>query len=213
MGPSQVRSPPSKEHGVSTEDTAEAPQDAAPQGNRRIDRVLAEGYLEGLRDLPLAEVRSLRADAEQEEVDLSYLRRMIQGRMDILRAELNRRDGVSKGTLVEGLAAILADEPRAPARGMGRHTTVEPSRADSHRRYVEALVADVGLSDVSERSTDELARAMDTLAEEERTLSGKRRKVQEVMDACGADITRRYRDGEASVGALLDEQPVGPSES
>ena len=198
---------------MSTEDTAEAPQDAAPQGNRRIDRVLAEGYLEGLRDLPLAEVRSLRADAEQEEVDLSYLRRMIQGRMDILRAELNRRDGVSKGTLVEGLAAILADEPRAPARGMGRHTTVEPSRADSHRRYVEALVADVGLSDVSERSTDELARAMDTLAEEERTLSGKRRKVQEVMDACGADITRRYRDGEASVGALLDEQPVEPSES
>jgi len=198
---------------VSTEDTAEAPQDAAPQGNRRIDRVLAEGYLEGLRDLPLAEVRSLRADAEQEEVDLSYLRRMIQGRMDILRAELNRRDGVSTGTLVEGLAAILADEPRAPARGMGRHTTVEPSRADSHRRYVEALVADVGLSDVSERSTDELARAMHTLAEEERTLSGKRREVQEVMDACGAEITRRYRDGEASVGALLDEQPVGPSES
>ncbi len=198
---------------MSTEDTAEAPQDAAPQGNRRIDRVLAEGYLEGLRDLPLAEVRSLRADAEQEEVDLSYLRRMIQGRMDILRAELNRRDGVSTGTLVEGLAAILADEPRAPARGMGRHTTVEPSRADSHRRYVEALVADVGLSDVSERSTDELARAMHTLAEEERTLSGKRREVQEVMDACGAEITRRYRDGEASVGALLDEQPVGPSES
>ena len=198
---------------MSTEDTAEAPQDAAPQGNRRIDRVLAEGYLEGLRDLPLAEVRTLRAEAEQEEVDLSYLRRMIQGRTDILRAELNRRDGVSQGTLVEGLAAILADEPRAPARGLGRHSTVEPSRADSHRRYVEALVADVGLSDVSERSTDELARAMDTLAEEERGLSAKRRKVQEVMDACGAEITRRYRDGEASVGALLEEQPVGPPES
>jgi hypothetical protein len=29
---------------------------------------------------------------------------------------------------------------------MGRHTTMEPSRADSHRRYVEALVADVDLS-------------------------------------------------------------------
>jgi hypothetical protein len=203
---------------VSTEDTAQAPQDAAgssapQQGNRRIDRVLAEGYLEGLGDLPLAEVRSLRADAEQEEVDLSYLRRMIQGRMDILRAELNRRDGVSEGTLVEGLAAILADEPRAPARGLGRHSTVEPSRADSHRRYVEALVADVGLSDVSERSTEELSHAMHTLADEERTLSGKRRKVQEVMDACGAEITRRYRDGEASVGALLEEQPVGPPES
>ena len=178
-----------------------------PQGNRRIDRVLAENFLDGLRDLPLAEVRELRTEAEQEEVDLSYLRRMIQGRLDILRAELNRRDSSSGQTLVEGLAAILADEPRAPARGLGRHSTVEPSRADSHRRYVEALVANVGLSDVSARSTDELAHAMRTLSEEEQNISVKRRSVQQVMDACSAEITRRYRDGEADVAALLSEQP------
>ena len=194
---------------MSVEDTAEASQ----TGNRRIDRVLAEGYLEGLRDLPITKVRELRHEAEQEEVDLSYIRRMIQGRMDILRAELNRRDGVSTGTLVEGLAAILADEPRLPARGLGRHTTVEPSRADSHRRYVEALVADVDLSDVSARSADELAHAMRTLSDEEQSLSGKRRAVQEVMDACGGEITRRYKDGEADVNTLLNEQPVEPPSS
>jgi len=182
--------------------------DGTAQGNRRIDRVLAEGFLDGLRDLPLAEVRELRTEAEQEEVDLSYLRRMIQGRLDILRAELNRRDSSSSETLVEGLAAILADEPRSPARGLGRHTTVEPSRADSHRRYVEALVADVDLSDVTARSTDELAHAMRTLSEEEQGLSTKRRAVQTVMDACSAEITRRYRDGEADVDTLLGEQPT-----
>ena len=178
------------------------------QGTRRIDRVLAPGFLDGLRDLSLAEVRELRLEAEQEEVDLSYLRRMIQGRLDILRAELNRRDSSSSATLVEGLAAILADEPRSPARGLGRHSTVEPSRADSHRRYVEALVADVDLSDVSARSTDELAHAMRTLSEEEQAISGKRRQVQTAMDACSAEITRRYRDGEADVDALLSEQPT-----
>jgi hypothetical protein len=179
-------------------------------GNRRIDRVLAEGFLDGLRDLPLVEVRELRGEAEQEEVDLSYLRRMIQGRLDILRAELNRRDGTTTGSLVDGLAAILADEPRGPARGLGRHTTVEPSRADSHRRYVEALVANVDLSDVSARSTDELAHAMRTLSEEEQGISSKRRLVQQAMDACSAEITRRYRDGEADVDALLSEQPSAP---
>lgn len=179
-----------------------------PQGNRRIDRVLAEDFLEGLRDLPLSELRTHRLDAEQEEVDLSFTRRMIQGRLDILRAELNRRDGTSSETLVEGLAAILADEPRSAARGLGRHTTVEPSRADSHRRYVEALVADVDLSDVAARSTDELAHAMRTLSEEEQGVSTKRREVQAVMDACSAEITRRYRDGEADVDTLLGEQPT-----
>ena len=189
---------------MSLEDTASSPR----PGNRRIDRVLAADYLEGLQGLPLADVRQLRGEAEQEEVDLSYLRRMVQGRLDILRAELNRRDSSSSQTLVEGLAAILADEPRAPARGLGRHSTIEPSRADSHRRYVEALVADVDLSDVSARSTDELAHAMRTLAEEEQGISSKRRAVQGVMDACSAEITRRYRDGEADVATLLSEQPT-----
>ncbi|MCW2599209.1 MAG: AmfC protein [Frankiales bacterium] len=174
------------------------------EGTRRIDRVLAEGYLAGLGEVPLADVRSLRDEAEQEEVDLSYIRRLIQGRMDIVRAELNRREGTGPGgTLVEGLARTLADEPRGPARGLGRHTTVEPSRVDSHRRYVEALVADVDLTDTGARSSDELHHAMRVLSEEEQVLSAKRREVQVVMDACSAEITRRYRDGEADVSSLL----------
>lgn len=188
--------------------TAQGPP---PQASRRIDRVLAEDYLTGLDSAPLEDVRSLRDEAEQEEVDLSYIRRLIQGRMDIVRAELNRRDGHgSSGTLVEGLAQTLADEPRAPARGLGRHTSVEPSRVDSHRRYVEALVADVDLSDTAARTSGQLAHAMRVLAGEEQVLSGKRREVQTVMDACSAEMTRRYRDGEADVAQLLADQPSAP---
>ncbi len=178
------------------------------QGTRRIDRVLAEDYLAGLGQMPIEDVRALRGEAEQEEVDLSYVRRLIQGRMDVLRAELNRREGGGGGGLVEGLARILADEPRSPARGLGRHTSVEPSRVDSHRRYVEALVADVDLSDVSARTPDDLHHAMRVLGEEEQKLSAKRRDVQKVMDACSTEITRRYRDGEADVNALLSEGPA-----
>lgn len=178
---------------------------SAEQGSRRIDRVLADDYLAGIGKLTLAEVRGLRDEAEQEEVDLSYIRRLIQGRMDIVRAELNRREGGAEGSLVENLAHVLADEPRAGARGSGRHATVEPSRVDSHRRYVEALVADVDLSDTSARSSDELHHAMRVLSDEEQVLSAKRRQVQTVMDACSAEITRRYKDGEADVSALLND--------
>ena len=179
------------------------------QGTRRIDRVLAEGYLLDLPVLALAEVRELRAEVEQEEVDLSYIRRMVQGRLDIVRAELNRLEGTTTGSLVDGLARILADEPRAAARGLVRHTTVEPSRTDSHRRYVEALVADVDLTDTTARSVEELTHAMRTLSDEEQLISAKRRLVHTVMDACSADITRRYRDGEADVATLLAEQSAG----
>jgi hypothetical protein len=188
-----------------------APEAPYPGGNRRIDRVLAEDYLADLTTSPLADVRRKRTEAEQEEVDLSYIRRMVQGRIDVVRAELNRREGSGgNGSLIDGLAVILADEPRGPARGMGRYSSVEPSRADSHRRYVESLVANVDLSDVSARSSDDLAHAMRTLSEEEQKLSARRRAVQQVMDACSAEITRRYREGEADVSSLLSDQPTSP---
>ena len=174
-------------------------------GNRRIDRVLAEDYLANLSSLPMDELRSLRKEAEQEETDLSYLRRLLQGRLDILRAELARRSGDDGADLVDALPQILADENSGtPApRGLGRHATMEPSRADSHRRHVEALVADVDLSNPSTHDELSLRRALDTLEHEEQKVSDKRRAVQTVMDACTAEITRRYRDGDADVSDLL----------
>ena len=45
--------------------------------------------------------------------------------------------------------------------------------------------------------------ALDTLEREEQSVSEKRRAVQVVMDACTAEITRRYREGDADVSDLL----------
>jgi len=175
------------------------------QGNRRIDRVLAGDFLDDITNAPMEQVRAMRKDAEQEETDLSYLRRLLQGRLDILRAELARRSGDGTGSLVDDLPRILADEAGGGggAHGLGRHVTVEPSRADSHRRHVEALVADVDLSNPASHDEASLRRALESLESEEHEVSEKRRAVQHVMDACTAEITRRYRDGDADVSDLL----------
>ena len=50
---------------------------------------------------------------------------------------------------------------------------------------------------------------MRTLSDEEQHISGQRRLVQNVMDECSTELTRRYRDGEADVATLLAEQPTG----
>lgn len=179
---------------------------SSPYGNRRIDRVLAPDYLERIEKASMPELRSYRDDALQEETDLSYIRRLVQGRMDIIQAELDRREGGGTGSLIDALPGILSDGERAPAHGLGRHAIVEPSRAEEHRRYVEQLVADVDLSDVSAREPAELITVLEALRDEEEELSDKRRQVQRVVDACSAEVTRRYRDGEADAGQLLDEQ-------
>jgi hypothetical protein len=172
-------------------------------GHRRIDRVLAEHYLDGLGQASLVDVRQLRDDAEQEEADLSYLRRLLQGRVDIIKAELARRRGEQDGaSLIDQLPQILADE-RTPARGLGRHVVIEPSRVDEHRRLVERLVGDSDLSALSGRTADQLEATLARFDDHEHEISEQRHAVQAVMDACAAEITRRYRVGEADVSALL----------
>lgn len=174
-----------------------------PGGRRRVDLVLSPGYVEGLTDLSLAELRGRRREAEQEEADLSYLRRMLHGRISILEAELARRDpGRETGSLVDELSQILGDEQRS-TRGLGRHLAVEPSRVDEHRRGEERIIADAEISDVTARSDVELREALARLAAHESEVSEVRRQVQQVMDTLSAELTRRYRDGSASVDELL----------
>ena len=175
-----------------------------PNGRRRIDKVLSEGYAENLADLDLDELRARRREAEQEEADLSYVRRMLQGRMDILRAELSRRAG-GGDKIVEHLSGVLADSARSD-HGLGRFLRVEPSRVDEHRRLVEQIISDVGVSDVEHHSDDELRESLGRLEGFEAGISEDRRAVQTVMDALTAEVAARYKSGAASVDDLLAER-------
>jgi hypothetical protein len=175
-----------------------------PGGRRRVDKVLAPGFADDLSGLSLPELRERRHEAEQEEADLSFLRRMLHGRIAIVEAELRRRDPdhASTASVIDDLGAILSDDERS-TRGSGRHITVEPSRVDEHRRDVEKIVADAVISDVAARSDDELLEALAQLTAHEAEVSDVRRRVQQVMDTLTAELGGRYRDGSASVETLL----------
>ncbi|HEY3896439.1 MAG TPA: aerial mycelium formation protein [Pseudonocardiaceae bacterium] len=177
-----------------------------PGGRRRIDRVLDPKYIAGLGELELAELRTRRDDAAQEETDLSYLRRMLHARIDIVRAELRRRRDGAKAPIVDELARILAENAVGPATGSGRHQTLQPSRAEAHRRHVEALVADADLSDVGSLSSDQLDGALTAYCTGESSVSQRRREVQRVVDTLNAEIGSRYARGTASVDELLAAQ-------
>ncbi len=175
-------------------------------GRRRIDRVLAAGFADDLDRLPLGDVRARRDEAAQEETDLSYVRLLLHGRIDIVLAEQRRRSEGDEAPVVSELASILSSGIVGPATGSGRHQTVEPSRAESHRRHVEALVSDVDLSDVASLSAEQLAAALAAYRAEEESVSQRRHEVQQVMDRCNAEIGSRYAGGTASVDDLLADE-------
>jgi hypothetical protein len=68
------------------------------------------------------ELKSLIDDLQQEEQQVSYRRRLLHGKIDILRAELvsrlQRQEGAGEGPLseidVDKLAAILAGKAAPP---------------------------------------------------------------------------------------------------
>jgi hypothetical protein len=188
------------------------PQDG---GRRPIDRILAPGFADDVAALDFAELRSRRHLAEQEEVDLSYARRLLQGRLDLLRAEQTQRatarDGVDVGArtdaeIARDLAAVLADHGPRNDHGLGRHLTTDPSRVGEHRRAAEQAVDDVAASNPASLDEAGLAAAIAHLTELEHTISENRHRVQAVMDLLTAEVARRYRDGEARVEDVLSGQ-------
>jgi hypothetical protein len=193
-----------------------AMEDVRVDGNRRIDRVLGEGYLDDLSRRDLTEIRTLRDEADQEEADLSYLRRLLQARLDLVANEMERRalGEPIHDDIVAHLTTVLTDEPRhrLNAHGSGRHRTAEPSNSGEHRRYVEQLVSNGLLTDLPAASDDDLQAALDELRREEASVSERRNAVQHVSDALGHEIGRRYRDGEADVSTLLESKSDPPAD-
>jgi hypothetical protein len=181
------------------------PSKPSPAGGVAVDALLDPAFVEGVVGQPMAEVRRLRRQAEQEEVNLSYTRRLLQGRLDIVRRELQRRAEHDGRSLVDLLPEILAEKGRGPAHGLGRHQTVQPSAPEEYESWVNGLT-DVDLSSIAELPDGDLERAARALAEAERGLSERRRGVQQVMDGLAAELGRRYRDGEADVAALLADE-------
>jgi hypothetical protein len=198
----------------------------------RLDRVLAAEHATDadLAALDLAEVRHRRTEADREENDLSYLRRLLHGRLDIIRAEQDRRAEIpaetspdslsnplsdapstatpttSPSSLVTRLAAILADDPPTQARS-ARHLEVDPgAEPGEYRARLEAVLAESDLSSVLESTDADLAATREVLARHESEVSAYRVRVQRIEDRFADELTRRYREGQATVDAVLTEE-------
>ncbi|MEU6115823.1 ABC transporter substrate-binding protein [Streptomyces sp. NPDC047117] len=154
-----------------------------------------------LSGLGLPEIRKLRRDAQQEEADLSYVRRLLQGRIDILRAEAARR-AAPQTTVLDRLPEILTDGP-SRHRSSARHVTVGTPHSEEYRRLAEDMLGEVELSDLGARTDAELREAMGRLVQYEQQVSLRRQSLQRTADDCSAEIARRYREGEAQVDDLL----------
>jgi hypothetical protein len=172
-----------------------------------LDDLLDPSYLDDLPARSMDEIRAMRAESQQVETGLSLLRRLVQGRLDIVGVELTRRaEGGDPGDLpdlIARLPEVLADRTHAPGVGRLPQVMAPGELPPGLQDELDSIVGAAELSELQGIDAEQLAAIADRLAVFEQKVSAQRRALFERIDALQAEITRRYRTGEASVDTLL----------
>jgi hypothetical protein len=186
----------------------------------QVDVLLSMEFVEGIDQASVEEVRSKRDACQRAEVALSYVRRVLQGKLDLIEAEQERRAGGGlrdASALIDMLPEILAGAPAgtgpgraAPhppmetmpgvAAGLSEAFEVELSAISG----LEDLAGNIGLLD--DAALDEVA---NRIRATEAKVSARRRRLHERIEQIQAQIVARWVSGEAIVQSLLRQGRAG----
>ncbi len=172
-----------------------------------LERILTPDYLDGMAELSLEDLRAMRSECQQIEVALSYLRRLVQGRLDIVFTYIEH-PGTDQSL---DLATVVDDLPGILSAGSGR--SASPARlpmllAPDTEEYLltaelDAILPADEVAGLATRDAQELQAVATQLEELERLVSSERRGLHERIDALQSELVDRYKTGRASVDGLL----------
>lgn len=176
-----------------------------PQRRRRYEAMAEPEFVDNLGARSLEDLRAARDECREVENELSFERRLCHARIDILRAEVERRSGSQDQDLLSRLPEILGSAELGTGSSLpSRAPDLSiPRNADIPRRRVEEIAGEQTMTRLNQLGTDEVKETMSNLAEHERQLSARRSKIHEVMDVIQAEIVRRYTSGEADPTSAL----------
>jgi len=172
-----------------------------------LQQLLDPGYLGDLRSRSMEQLRAMRSECQSVETGLSLLRRLVQGRLDIVGLELARRaeggDPADLPALIARLPEVLSERTTSPGVGRLPQVMAPGELPVELEAELDGIVGAGQMADLPALTDDELHGIAESLGAYERRVSDHRRSLFGCIDAIQAEITRRYREGEASVDALL----------
>jgi RsiG-like len=166
----------------------------------RVLRLLEPAYASDLAPRSLDELREMHEECSRAELALSYYRRLAQARVEILEAEVARRErGGSVEELIKDLPNILGAESSrsTPATTRGAPAADTPTIELHWPDGREQLVVDTTLAHLPTTSTSELADTLTALRNFEGELSDLRGQLHLVIDAVDRVLVERRVAGTA----------------
>ena len=151
---------------------------------RNLDKYLDREALSSLPSLNLDELKELKNNIEEVEAEISYQRRLLQGRLDILKA-LKSGD-LDSEKLMEMLPSILADKDDADAK-RGKVEKMWLKNYPS-RRHTDVLIDELTpLTSVSVPE-EKLHDLLNEAEGEEKRLSHARNGLHKLLDAIRREL-------------------------
>jgi hypothetical protein len=155
------------------------------------------------RLLSLDKLRELRAQRQRDDDAISFVRRLAQGRLDMVRAKQRRLAAGERGPITQELPLILSHNlsggPARPPRPVDDFSD-HPLAAALDSIDEQMFGGDVEVMDAEALS--DYAAALQAF---EHARSEERRDLFVALDALSEELVRRYRDGEADVETAIAE--------
>lgn len=167
-----------------------------------LDELITLPAPDDLSGCSLGDLRSIRDHYNEVENGLSYARRIVQGRLDTVALETQRRREGSDDGLIERLPDALASHSRGPGLPRPMPDLEPPAWADDLLRSADEALSPAALADLRELSDAELESVTVALGDIERELSVARHDVHRSIDRVQDELVGRYRSG-ATVDDLL----------
>lgn len=169
---------------------------AAPPSPRRGSSRPTPTRVAELAHLDLQQLRDYRTELTQEETLVSYWRRILQARLDMLLSEADDRDAVAR------MRTVLGGE-RSAGGAQNRRTALLSTLPLGD----EAPLPDLAeLWRAEPDSAKETARLVERLRAAEVDLSAYRSALHARLDIAGRELIARYRDDPSSCLAALPLQ-------
>jgi hypothetical protein len=158
-----------------------------------VQRVLAPTFLVDHDEVDIERLYERRDELHRVEGQVSYVRRLAQGRIEILCAELERRD---RGGDPSDLADLICALPDVLGGGASVPSTrggeaLQPD--DSFVAQVDAVVGPGTILNLPDQSVAEIDGQVLALEGFERMVSDTRRRLHERIDVVQCEIARRFK--------------------
>ena len=154
----------------------------------------------------LAEVRAERTALQREEDIVSFVRRLAQGRLDLVADEVRRRaSGADEAPapLAERLAEVFGQQHGGGSARPPRETEVPVDHP--LLQQLDELCDSHGFENMETLDDRSIAALSDALGMFERECSRQRHEMFERIDALTAEVVRRVREG-GGAGAIVSDK-------